>query len=814
MIDTRSKTILLMRDEYPGCEAAECDFIKAAFEGRGYIVREITVSEFLNMPCMIGFKSFLLVIPGARSLPVSTMEKLREFIESAGSALFIGGPLYYDLTEHEDGRFVRKPLENELDAAMPVDGHYIREGVCPSYKTYDAKRITTLRPAPGQDIFGGGLTIPGEFPDGISVTIPCETGSHFWRSSNKCRFIPLAECYSKPETDPLKRGFRGGRRGAFAFIELERTSGVGYQGKFDYGIVENTAVGSAVAMIGARCGLEKIQGADELLRNIADKLLDGLYLMNGGADGIRYRAGETVRLGAEIMNTSRSFREVILRITAGGKVIERGLLLSPRSMKAVDLAETEPFDGEVVCELIESGRIADRIASSVSLEIPVEVTDPAEFVKVSGDHFELGGRRWYMAGINYWSTYSPAREKSDYWRGQFELSNYNPDTVEGDLSYAAELGLNCLLTRVDFTDLDLAVHGLRDFLWRCERHGLKVWLAFRGYCSRYYDKRAVERLFELVHIKNNPTVMALDLEWESAGDMRSSFIRDDFSDEWEDWLIKHHGSLRKAEEKLGKLAKNRFGYVGFPTERTIETAKALRHFTADSIDAAWERLTPHLRSLIPNQLLTFRTGSACPDTRSQAAEFIDFSALETYDLLCFGDLSDPENAKKSAARIVCLTKAEQYENGGKPVVWAEYGRSVCGTKWAKKLLYDHDSQSYLESELEAQKRYNGTMESAMREANIAGSAPWWWCGGFRFTEMADFGYLTPDGLMNESGRSYIEFCERMKNHTDTRPVEVVRGNIDEYPSKDAFIREVCVPAAIKASEDGRQIAVETEYEEI
>ena len=54
MIDTRSKTILLMRDDYPGCEAAECDFIRETLEGHGYIVREITVSEFLGMPCMIG----------------------------------------------------------------------------------------------------------------------------------------------------------------------------------------------------------------------------------------------------------------------------------------------------------------------------------------------------------------------------------------------------------------------------------------------------------------------------------------------------------------------------------------------------------------------------------------------------------------------------------------------------------------------------------------------------------------------------------------------------------------------------------------
>ncbi len=815
MTDTRSKTILLLRDNYPGCEAAECDFIESTLEGHGYTVRGVTVKELLNMPCMIGFKSFLLIVPGARSLPVSTMEKLREFIESAGSVLFVGGPLFYDLVEQEDGKFVKKPLENELDAAMPIEGHYVREGICPSYKTFDAKRIKSLKTAPGQNIFDGKLVIPTEFSDGISVTIPCETGSRFWRSGNKCRFIPLVDCYSEPESDPLKRGLRNGRRGAFAFIELERTNGVGYQGKFDYGLVENTAVGSAAAMIGARCGIEKISGADKLLISVADKLLDGLYLMSGGADGIRYRVGETVRLGAGIMNTSRRFREVSLRITVGEKLFERELLLSPRSMKSVDIAELpEAPDGEVVCELIESGRVADSITSRISLEKPVPVNDPEKFVRVEGDHFTLSGRRWYMAGINYWSTYSPAREKSDYWRGQFDLSNYDPAVIEGDLAYAAELGLNCLLTRIDFTDLDLVIHGLRDFLWRCEKHGLRVFLAFRGYCSRFYDERAVERLFSLVHIKNNPTVMALDIEWESANDMRNSCIRDDFSDEWENWLIRHYGSVEKAAEKLGELKKNRFGYVGFPTVRTPETAKTLRHFMADSIDAAWEKFVSPLRKLIPNQLLTFRTGCSCPDTRSQAGRFIDFSALETYDLPCYGDLSDPENAKKAAARIVCATKAEQYENGGKPVVWAEYGRSVCGTKWAKKLIYDHENQKYHESELEAQKRYNSTMESAMLEANAAGSAPWWWCGGFRFTEMADFGYLTPDGLMNESGRSYIEFCREMKTHTDERPVEVVRGNVDRFPSKDAFIREVCVPAALDAIDNNRKLAVQTEYEDM
>ena len=806
-----------MRDSYPGCTDSECRFLKSVLEGHGYIVREISVAEFMKTGCMIALKSFMLVIPGARSLPVETMEKLREFIESAGSVLFIGGPLYYDLVVNDGSEFRKQPLENQLDAAMPVDGHLIREGICPSYKTFDAKNIMRIKKSPEQAIFNGSLVIPPEdFPDGISVTIPCETGSTFWRSGNKSRFIPLAGCYSKDTAEPLERGLRGGLRGSFAFIELERTNGIGYQGKFDYGIVENTAVGSAAAMIGARCGLEKIFGSDRLICDIADKLRDGLYLMSGGADGIRYRVGETVRLGAEIINTSRDFREVVCRIRVGAKQYERELLLSPRSIKSVDIAEfpaEELVDGEVLTEIIESGRTADLIKAPISLEAPEKAADADSFVKVDGKYFSLGKRRWYMAGINYWSTNSPAREKSDYWRGQFELSNYNPGIVEGDLAYAEELGLNCLLTRIDFTDLDLAVHGLRDFLYRCEKHGLKVWLACRVWCSRYYDKRAVEKLFSLVHIKNNPTVMALDLEWESAGDMSIGYVKVDFADEWENWLIGNYGSIENAEKVLGRLGKNAYGFTDFPTSNSRECRSAMRRFTADSIDLAWREIMPHLRSLIPNQLLTFRTGRACPDTRAQAAEFIDFSALETYDLACYGDLSVPENAEKSMARIVCCTKVEKYETGGKPVVWAEYGRSVCGTKWGGGLKYNHDEQRYFDEELEAQQIYNKTMESAMYEADVAGSAPWWWCGGFRYTEMADFGYVTPDGLMNSSGRSYIEFCRKMKKRTiDDRPTVTVSGNVDDYPTKNDFLKEKCVPAALEAKAAGKALLIESRYD--
>ena len=390
-----------------------------------------------------------------------------------------------------------------------------------------------------------------------------------------------------------------------------------------------------------------------------------------------------------------------------------------------------------------------------------------------------------------------------------------------------KLGLNCLLTRVDFTDLTRVRHGLRDFLIRCKNHGLYVWLAFvKATVSKHYCEEAIEELFKLAPIKDNPTVMAIDLEWESANDYFNPVVSEEFNDEWQGWLERKYGSIGQAEVALEIcFNRDRFGYVCVPPMTSKMIARDYRHYVDDSINNSWSQLSKHLRGMIPNQMLTFRSGAAVHRGKAQAAEYIDFSALEIYNLDGYYsgyDIDrDPIDSQRAVGYCVCASLIQQHETNGKPVVWAEYGRSACGIKWHNKLIYDHENQSYTAHEVAEQTAYNDIILSAIRKASCAGSAPWWWCGGFRFTELADFGYVMPDGLLTKSGIRYVEFCNEMKTiysqaTDDKRDNELeyrIEGDIDEYiGGKTEFVKNVCVPAYLDANKSGMKISIQTRYE--
>jgi len=86
--------------------------------------------------------------------------------------------------------------------------------------------------------------------------------------------------------------------------------------------------------------------------------------------------------------------------------------------------------------------------------------------------------------------------------------------------------------------------------------------------------------------------------------------------------------------------------------------------------------------------------------------------------------------------------------------------------------------------------------------------------------MADLGIMNTNGLLTQSGREYVAFCQRMIEQTenpsiDNQEVLCVHGNIDDYPAgKDAFVRQVCIPAYRIAKEKNMRLEIQTEYDEI
>lgn len=834
MIRRHNKTIIIIRDNYPGYNFEESQYIEHVLVKAGYFVRPVSIKEFCSERNVYHFQSFMLIVPQCNNLPIETIDMLRRYNYSNGSVLFLNGPLYYHRIEsRDDGTFENIPLVNTMDASFTDRAPYVREGIAPSYKTYNTKNITKIQAVDNHGIFKGELKLP--YP--VNVNIPCQTGNGGgYVKDSVSRFIPLVDCYddNSDSTDVLERGRCGGSRGAFAFIELQRTMGFGYEGKNDHGMVYGTALGSAAAMIGVeKCPLQEIEGSDKLLLAIADKFNHGIYLLNGGADGLCYRRGESMTVGAEVTNTTIDFVETRVEIDVETEKdtlhFEAKKLVGVRATADVHFAisaeELESFglvehkDYAISTRLFVDGELIDEITSTYMMEYPVPVTDKTKFVSVKDDYFVIGDTPWYLAGINYWSTWNPAIERPQYWLGQFDRVNYSQKNVEDDLKYMDKIGLNCLLVRVDFTDIDRSVHGIRDFLVRCKRHNIRVMLAFvKATASKFYSPKAVEEIFDKIFISGNPTVFAIDIEWETHDDqIHFPSTSEEFDDEWQEWLENKYGSVEKAEEYYGvKMERDLYGYVKYPPFDR-KTGADIRRFACDSVNEYWSRLIPHIKPYLPNQLITFRHGGICTDGPGQAIDYIDFVPLEAYMFYGFEkDIEKPENHMGSVGMISCGSLIQKYEAGGKPVIWAEYGYSMCGTKGIG-VEYDHTNRTYLPEKIKFQTIFNDCMCEAMEDAHCAGSAPWWWCGGFRSTEMSDFGYMMPDGLLSLSGRNYVKFCEKMKAKAgmpDTREPYTFEGNVFDFPDgKYEFIRTACIPEYRKARAEGKRFVIKTKYED-
>lgn len=831
MLDQWNRRILLLEDDYPEYDYAESKYIRETLEAHGYVVKSITVKMLAGEWFFYGntgrFNAGVVIVPNSQNLPLKTTEILRRYSEGSGSVLFLGGPLYYNLVEEVDGAYVKQPLENKLDATFTQSERekFVREGVCPSFKTYTAKQITTLQPTNGQTVFTSPLTIA----EPIDVTVPCENGvtGGFGRGA-RSRFISLADCYDAANVnDPITRGRDGGRRGSFAFIGLERTTSCGSFGKSFYGNVDSTAIGSSVAQIGSHCPLQKIEGSDELLCAIVDRLLCGVYFMEGGADGIRYYQNENMTVGAEILNVTRTFKKVTCRITVQTDekpiIFEKTCLTSPNAMTKIafplpyeELRNNILFgvDYSIQTELYLDGKKIDELKTVYSYETPEVSQEEADFVRPNGHKFVLNGKPWYMASINYWPTHYQAKERSDYWKGMFDVSNYNAEEVEKDLAYMEEIGLNSVSVRLDFTSLDDSKHGLRDFLLRCKRHRLKVVLAVPKIGnSKFFEAEAVDELFKLVPVAGNPTVALFELEWESSSDMYAEEMNAEFNDVWQKWLENRYGSVEEAQRRLGvTFEKDLFGFVKVPDywqTTNQELAKVIRYYVRDFDDECWLSALKKLRPYLPYQMIAARQGVHMTDGKEFSHR--DLMMLEGYG----SNLSNEDYV----AYCACGSIIERYETNNKPVVWAEFGYSVCGFAWRKNFHYDHEHRSYYQEELEKQLEFNRTMFAAIEESDSAGSIPWWWPANFRYTEMADLGYMGTDGLLTASGREYVAFCKKMQAKTAMPPVEskkklIVKGNIDDYTGgKDAFVRQVCMDAYYKAKKENLTLEIQTEYDE-
>ncbi len=597
-----------------------------------------------------------------------------------------------------------------VDAGFPGS----LETILPRYKVYALTEETTLRPAAGRHVLPD---FPATTADNLICAIPRTMGRGFGRGQ-KWRYIPLVEAVDG----------NGRKRGAPAWLLLNRYPP--YSGS----VFACFGLNSAEALRAA--------GIPRQVAKLAERLGEGVFLGEAGAEHFAYWPGETIRLGALAMNIAPRGQTVSVRMTvrdARGtlRFANTSELQVPAKQETqwqgkLELRSPQPAVYTVATELLLNGTVVDAIEHEFAV-LHTRRPEKREFVTVRGNDFYLNGKKWYPVGINYWPLYVSGMDRDDYWAGWIKREFYEPQLVEEDLSRMDELGINMVSIQ---SNHPMFYRNLLDFIRRCGRHRIKVNL-FCGLASPLAFKETELRAFiEQARLADNPALMAYDTIWEPGnyvfrGDRRKQWDRD-----WRKWVRNQYGSVEAAEKdwrmrgrrnEAGKLIAPPDTYFRQDGPWRVMMA-AYRRFMDDLTSRKWNRANRRLREIDPNHLVSFRQGNTLPHdfTFTGTPKHIDFICPEGYSIPA-GE--DGYNAAGFITRYVHFT------TGGKPIVWSEFGKSI----WDRQAM--EPSPGLLQPVAE----YHELFYRMALESGANGTVPWWWPGGYRVGERSDYGIINPDG---------------------------------------------------------------------
>ncbi len=515
---------------------------------------------------------------------------------------------------------------------------------------------------------------------------------------------------------------------------------------------------------------------------LAHAMTHGCFLLEGGSRSFSYHAGEPVELGAMVLNAGRE--KASLRVV--WKVADRTknvvfeewlpLVLPPAERREVQCRWTPAsenageFPYTVTVELREGpggdtqGELLDRIEHKLD-RLSDEPARLEDFVRVEGSQFILGGKPWFMLGVNYRPTSQGGRPTLDMLRPEW----YDPEIIERDLAWLESIGVNTLSAIFAPTPADPnekgAYRDLHDFLQRCRNHGIKVFY-FLPWADPVLnaDAEAIQRHIEAAGVKDDPAILAWELAWEPIhSPFSTSRSLAMFTRAWNDWIVERYGSLAHAERDWefelpraprGGEAAEGAAWAAVPSGAQLQThgpwdrvCAAFRRFYSDHVGQAYGRVIRQLRRFDPNHLVTFRFG-ACgiPDGArfahahsASVAKHVSFLCPEGYNLQTegWGKPTPADEIRKGGL----VTLYYRFLSREKPVVWMEFGYTVNGIHGEWKTGREKiDPQQLANQQAEYENFYRMFLESGAR-----GAAPWWLPGGFRLGEASDFGILNPDG---------------------------------------------------------------------
>ena len=554
------------------------------------------------------------------------------------------------------------------------------------------------------------------------------------------------------------------------------------------------------------------------LEGVANRMREGVFLLDGGSDHYTYFPGQPMTVGLRVVNTSRrritglrASVEVLLRSQYGTQQPST----PPDEAWRFDLEPLEEKQFESPCVVEKwpdegfslrahlwlsrthgNHRLHDNVYNSACVWRPRE---EKQFVTVRDGDFVLDGKPWRAHGVNYMPSSGIASEDWEYFERWLGERSYDPEIVQRDLEHCRDLGFNAV--SIFLYRESMESQNLLDILRHIDRLGMKANLSLRPGTPMDFRWDEMREMIEYYRLAENDTVFAYDLAWEPS--FGSHDQRKDWDPDWAAWIVERYGSVENAERDWDyPVPRDGDGRITNPRAHEVDTdgdwrrmTAAYRRFLDFLLHKKYGEARRLVHSIDPNHPVSFRM-SECgnPNYRWGGRITYDFaglaSAVDIFEPEAYGRIGDWEKVKPGWFTF----EYARWANPGLPMFWAEMGVSV----------RDPGGWDPSEERLDFQAQYFRDFYRMLIGSGADGVFFWWYPGGYRVGENSDYGIINPDGTDRPVSRVIRDHAAAFLGAPVARPVDHwIEFDRDAHPDGLAGIYEAAKEEFWDAMERGK-----------
>jgi hypothetical protein len=619
--------------------------------------------------------------------------------------------------------------------------------LAPGYKFFDSHGVAQLATRAEQVIMPAARS---DVPDVLRSAQPRPGGGGFDKG-RAWRWIPLLEAKADnsqwrgaPATLMVhaRDAFKGGQWAAF-------------------GIVDSEWYLSAAILSGI--------GA------VARKMLNGVYIVDGGSNFYTYFEDQDLLLGVRAANLAQDRRAGLtakVRVAdaeSGAEVSSKEWPVSLYGGEETTVQESWkpaqwPSKGfRITAELLDHGVVIDRVSHEAHVW---KSKEKKSYIQIRDGDFMLDGKRWRAHGVNYMPSSGIGTEDGEYFEYWLGARSYDPEIIQRDLEHIKDLGLNAVSIFV--YEKSIKAQNLLDLLRRLDELGLKANLSLRPGTIGDFQWPGMQAAIEYYRLWEHDCIFAYDTDWEPMWWTHKERTKWDRA--WQAWVVERYGSVENAERDWGCAApKDPEGAMTNPADEQFNKdgdwrvmVAAYRRFLDTLLYKEYSTMRERIRAIDPHHFVSFRMTEAGDPTMNWGGVLpYDYpylaAAVDIIEPEGYGRIGDWEKVKPGWFEFEYARWAAPRH----PVMWAEAGVHA----------WDMGAGTFTPKLLETQGRFYRDFYRMLTSSGADGIFWWWYPGGFRYGENSDYGIINPDGTDRESSKAIRENGPSFINGPDTKPVD-------------------------------------------